>query len=338
LSVAHPNFKFSKATLYFGQETMEFTLYSSSDPANHGVNLPAYGHNDVEYVPEHEHLPSSDPDDEEYMFRHHRGPAWATTVGRRRARTLIACAQDVDDELESNRHIMSALRERKVAKKPYITLTAYDDAMSHILWYGRPSSQLGEPMASECHRKHKCRGCRSGFYCGFVGFNMGCPFKAVSWAYHNNRSWAQKMHRCNQCLAWVDQLRDYKPPTPETVAQNRTAGLGPFLIPGMDVENVSQRFLEIQDRQADHMAASLVLLRVTNWRRVQEDRAYYKRRANNLHAAGLPWPPFNYWTRPNNLLPPETSTTIITFTPHFRGVRPPPPGWPTTPHSPLTAI
>lgn len=239
-----------------------------------------------------DHLPSSDPGSAEYDFRHHHAPAIAHNVGLRRARALVASAQDVPARPESERHQRSAKRERSVAKKPFVSATEYDKAMEVILWYGRQvpvDDRYAQAPANECQMRHYCRACGWEFWCGFVGYDIGCPYKKTSWAFPDNYEWRCKMHSCNQCISWVDHLFEYNCPTALSVvlASRDIHRRGPFNHLLNDVQ-VERQLNNVQVKSAAQKVSSLKILRVSNQRRVQEDRAYYRRRARNLHAAGLP--------------------------------------------------
>ena len=239
---------------------------------------------DIIEVHRRDHLPSSDPDQDEYEFRESEGDlAHARSVTMRRARSMIATKQRVPFTLEALRHRSAENRTANIVFNPEDSLTAYDAAMDVILHYGRlVGNGNKEPdRKEECDIEHICSICTASFWCGFVGLNLGCPFRVGSYARVPNNHW-RRWQSCNNCASWLDRLPLYTPFDIVTHMSGPPRAANYYTAKGRALQDTVE-------------AAVRVVHRKQFQRRVEEDRAYYRRRARSLHQRGLPFPAQPYW-------------------------------------------
>jgi hypothetical protein len=230
------------------------------------------------------HLPSSDPDTDEYQGRRFYDPADQLAVQTRRARTMVTVGQHMLQAEEGDRHYHAARRRRLITQQiPQPTIAQYDAAMSVLLTHGRqcvPAYDL--PNVGECTNMHTCSGCGSLFYCGFIHTLIGCPFNMDSWAQSYNRRFPQK---CNNCMSWTDHLWDYQQPARRYRNRGRR-GLFYLQQENTDIDAV---FDAIRARTTVTQQATTVVRLNIKFRHIAEDRAYYLRRARSLRRhSGFP--------------------------------------------------
>jgi hypothetical protein len=240
------------------------------------------------------HLPSSDPDTDEYEGRMGE---WGSTirpagsanrghqlaVQSRRARAMVYDRQWVAWENEYNRHHAAAERLYDLIDQPQPTLVQYDAAMAILLTHGRQCVRHYDlPEWGECRTAHQCHACESRFYCGFIGTLIGCPFHGDSWAHSWNRSFPQV---CNNCMPWTDYLRNYQHPTRILRHRGHTGQRFVYQnIPQVEIDAILEA---IKQRKALTDDATEVVLLNLKHRRAAEDRAYYRRRKRSLQLRGL---------------------------------------------------
>jgi hypothetical protein len=235
------------------------------------------------------HLPSSDPDFEEYT-QFGSVPEVCQRRARRVATTQLPFPFAERDGIRFFRGQYPAWgllnsNARQLQKENYPTNKEYDDAMDTVLHYGRRVVG-GKPVVHpECGVPHMCRSCYEPFFCGFLAVPLGCPYDVESFGHLYNVSWGFQKRFCNHCRGWAKWLTQYYPPRD---CNRRRSSLCVWNQDEME---------DIMKERTDEMveAASVVLL-VVKQRQHRNDLAFMRRRANNLHRRGLPWPAHCYET------------------------------------------
>jgi hypothetical protein len=234
-----------------------------------------------------EHLPSSDPDEDEYS-RRWAGPEVGRIVCTRRARYVASISQRPMDTKETLRHFRSK-RARREYKRDYehseeVSLVQYDAAMEVLLKFGRlVGFGIDEPGPDECEVNHLCHICGRFFLCGFVGMDLGCPLTPGSVARCQNRQF--RLSYCNQCWSWVDVLRYYRVVDFDRAVRGEENDVSPNL----------RRMLDSASKQCKEARfAAEVVHQNHALRRIKSDDDYYRRRARSLHNRGLVWPRMPY--------------------------------------------